>query len=138
MEPFRQTIAVGDGLSEVGRIQEELAALWERMALPADMEGTVSLALEEALSNVLRHSKAEGGSRGIEVVFQVEPDGFEFEISDSTTEYNPLARPDPDVTLPLEKRRPGGLGVYLVKQLADEVSYERREGKNRLRFLKRF
>jgi sigma-B regulation protein RsbU (phosphoserine phosphatase) len=59
-------------------------------------------------------------------------------VSDSAGEYNPLARADPDLTLPLEQRRPGGLGVFLVKQLADEVSYERREGRNHLRFLKRF
>jgi anti-sigma regulatory factor (Ser/Thr protein kinase) len=138
VEPYTQAIEVGDDLSEVGRVQEELSGLWERRGLPAEVEATVSLALEEVLSNVLRHGQGEKRSCEIRVTFQVDSAGFEFEVSDSAAEYNPLVRPDPDVSLPLEKRRPGGLGVFLVKRLADEISYSRSNGRNHLRFRKGF
>jgi anti-sigma regulatory factor (Ser/Thr protein kinase) len=133
-----QTIQVADDLSEVGRVQEELSGLWESRGLPADIEGTVSLALEEVLSNVLRHGRVEGRSAEIRVVFGVDEAGFEFEVSDSAPAYDPLARPDPDLSVPLEQRQRGGLGVFLVKKLADELEYARRGGRNVLRFRKLF
>jgi serine/threonine-protein kinase RsbW len=137
-EPFQQTIEVADELSEVGRVQEQLSDLWEARSLPPEAGTTVSLALEEVLSNVLRHAKTNGRSSEIRVTFRVDPHGCEFLVSDSAEAFDPLTHPDPDVTLPLEQRRPGGLGVFLVKKLADELSYERRNGRNCLRFVKKF
>ena len=93
---------------------------------------------EEALSNVLRHSVSVGRPKEIRVTFEARATGFSFEVSDGAMAYNPLARPGPDVARPLAERRPGGLGVFLVKRLAGEVTYEHRDGRNHLRFLKRF
>jgi anti-sigma regulatory factor (Ser/Thr protein kinase) len=136
--PYNQTIEVGDDLNEVSRVQEELSKLWECRELPPDIEMPVSLGLEEVLSNVLRHSVIDGRSREIRVTFQFDDRGFEFEVSDSASPYDPLSRPDPDLNIPLEERTPGGLGVYLAKQFADEIAYERRNGRNCLRFRKLF
>jgi len=137
-EAYSQTIEVGDDLSEVARVQEELSSLWATHLLPEETELVVSLALEEVLSNVLRHGRTDGESAEIQVTFTVDSGGFAFEVSDRAAPYNPLLRPDPDVDLPLEQRKAGGLGVFIVKRLADTVSYERRDGKNCLRFRKAF
>jgi serine/threonine-protein kinase RsbW len=137
-EPYTQIIHVGDELAEVVRVQEKLSELWGIHSLPEDVEPCVSLALEEVLSNVLRHSRLDGRSFEIRVVFVIHPDGFEFEVSDSAPPYNPLLRQDPDLTVPLDQRGRGGLGVFLVKQLADEVAYDRRDDRNWLRFRKSF
>lgn len=136
-EPFTITLEVGDDLSEVGRVQEELESLWASRRLPEEVDNPVSLALEEVLSNVLRHAATAGQSSEIRVTFTGSATGFAFEVSDSAAAYDPLARPDPDIALPLEQRRPGGLGVFLVKKLADEVTYRRMDGRNHLRFFKR-
>jgi anti-sigma regulatory factor (Ser/Thr protein kinase) len=137
-EPYFEKIHVGDELAEVERVQEVLCALWESRELPPELEHTVSLALEEVLSNVLRHGHAGCRSREITVTFRVDAAGFEFEVADGAAPFDPLARPDPDVTLPLERRKPGGLGVFLVKRLADELAYEFKDGRNHLRFRKQF
>ena len=50
--------------------------------------------------------------------------------------YNPLENKDPDVTLDIEKRKIGGLGIFLVKEMMDEVSYEYADGKNILKLKK--
>ncbi len=44
--------------------------------------------------------------------------------------YDPLEKPDPDITLPAEKRPIGGLGIFMVKKIADEISYDYADGKN--------
>ena len=52
------------------------------------------------------------------------------EIIDEGPPFDPLARPDPNTTLGLDEREPGGLGVFLIKQLVSEVSYRRQEDRN--------
>ena len=51
-------------------------------------------------------------------------------LSDSGTPYDPLKKPDPDLTLPLDKKPIGGLGIYMTKKSMDKVSYEYQDGKN--------
>jgi len=52
------------------------------------------------------------------------------EFKDEGIEYNPLEKPDPDVTLPPEERPIGGLGIYMVKNLSDEIYYKRENNNN--------
>ena len=59
------------------------------------------------------------------------------EIVDDGTPFNPLERESPDTTLPLEKRPVGGLGVMLVKNLVDEITYDCEGGRNRVLLGKR-
>lgn len=132
-----RTLEVHDELNEVSRVQEELRAICTERKLSEDLENVIALGLEEILTNVLRHGTAEGLSKAIRIRFQVDETGFGFEVSDACRPYNPLLRPDPNVNLPLEDRHPGGLGVFLVKKLADQLSYEWRDGRNHLWFLKR-
>lgn len=71
------------------------------------------------------------GSRereGREIMLYIEDDGVP---------YNPLERPDPDITLPAELRKEGGLGIYLVKKLMDHAEYGHSVGKNKLRLVKK-
>jgi anti-sigma regulatory factor (Ser/Thr protein kinase) len=51
-------------------------------------------------------------------------------VTDDGTPFDPFARDAPDTTLPVEERPIGGLGIHLVGQLMDEVSYQRRDGHN--------
>lgn len=137
-EPYRQTIEVKDDLAEAGRVQEELHAAWERLELPEEVENPVSVALEEVLTNVIRHGRRPGESKEIRVTFLADGDGFEFAVSDRAAAFDPTTRPDPDVAAPLGERRAGGMGILLVRRLADELQYEWRDGRNHLRFRKRF
>lgn len=92
----------------------------------------IQLAMDEMLSNICYYSGAKqltvgcAAEKGVVCVF-FEDDGIPF---------NPLERPDPDVTLPIEDRTQGGLGIYLVKQQMNRVNYEYVDGKNRLTIMK--
>ncbi|MDE6518721.1 MAG: ATP-binding protein, partial [Acetatifactor sp.] len=57
-------------------------------------------------------------------------------FADSGFEYNPLEKEDPDITLSAEEREIGGLGIFMVKQIMDEVTYRRTDGKNVLELAK--
>lgn len=131
-----QTHLIANNLAEVSRMNEVLSRLWNEQQLPPDLEMPAMLALEEVLSNVLRHGCRQTAGPDIRVRFTVDRDAFEFEVSDNCPAFDPLSRPDPNVSLPLDQRTPGGLGIFLVRQLGDDVTYEHRDGRNHLSFRK--
>ena len=89
----------------------------------------INIAVEEIFVNIAHYAYgSENGKAKIEIR---DVDGSaEITFTDSGTPYNPLARPDPDITLSAEERKIGGLGIYIVKKSMDNVNYEYRNGKN--------
>lgn len=87
------------------------------------------LALDEILSNIVRHGL--GARRAaIDLTFSLDGEDVVVEIVDRAAPFNPLLAPPPDTTSPLDERRPGGLGIALVRRLMDDTRYERRNGQN--------
>jgi anti-sigma regulatory factor (Ser/Thr protein kinase) len=101
----------------------------------------VEVALDEVLANVVRHGLEgrEGGSVEVELTVDtgVEPPLCRVLVADDGPEFDPLSAAEPDTSLGVEDRPVGGLGITLVRRLMDEVVYERRDGRNRLRFARR-
>lgn len=89
------------------------------------------LAVEELFVNIACYAYHPGtGPVTIERVVEEAPPAVCVTFRDRGVQYNPLARKDPDTTLPIEERPIGGLGIFLVKQNVDEVSYEYADGQN--------
>jgi anti-sigma regulatory factor (Ser/Thr protein kinase) len=135
MPAVTETHHVAPDLAEVERLNALLSQSWVERELPPEQEMPVTLALEEILSNVIRHNAAAGAAE-ISARFTFEPAAFELEVVDNGHPFNPLELPPLDPAAPLEDRRPGGMGVFILRQLADELRYEYRDGRNRLVFRK--
>ena len=96
----------------------------------------MQLAVEEVITNTIRHGYC--GSPGtITIHGKAGPDLLTVEITDHAPAFNPLCTPDPDITLSLEKRKTGGLGVYLIRRVTDTVEYRYEPGKNILTLTKK-
>lgn len=109
-----------------------------RMAEVAGVTGAqiarLELAVEEALVNVVSHAYAGRTPAGtVQCRAAIQPEGLRVEIVDEGPPFDPLVQPDPDTTLALEQRQPGGLGILLIKSLASEVAYRREGDRNVLR-----
>lgn len=99
------------------------AGEFARLGLDPGLLPTVDLALEELFTNMVKYSKTSraevrielsGIERGVEVTmtdYDVEP----FDVTKA---------PDVDITLPIDARRPGGLGLHLIRRLLDSIEYE--------------
>ncbi len=99
----------------------------------------VDVAVEELFINISSYSYTEsGGEAEISVTLLDDGMGVEITLIDSGVPYNPVLRPEPDLTLPAELRPIGGLGIYMAKQSMDEMSYDYRDGKNVLTIRKHF
>ncbi len=90
----------------------------------------LELAVEESFVNIAHYAyPPETGT--VTVTKELTDDGLLIVVlSDSGTPYDPLKKPDPDLTLPLDKKPIGGLGIYMTKKSMDKVSYEYQDGKN--------
>ena len=90
----------------------------------------LNLAIEEAVVNVMNYAYPKGTKGGILVTARLSDDTLTFVISDKGIPFNPTLQKPADTTLSAEERRIGGLGIHLVRQLMDTVSYERRDDMN--------
>lgn len=91
----------------------------------------VTVALEEVFVNVAHYAYPGGsGSVCLSIDFDEEHRAMTFCVTDEGIPFNPLAKPDPDVTLPAEQRQIGGLGIYMVKKSMDKVEYRYENGQN--------
>ena len=98
---------------------------------------SLNLALEEAVTNVILYAYPKGSDGRVDVEAIISKDKLKFIISDSGQEFDPTAAPEADITLGVEDRPIGGLGIYLVRKIMDSVSYERTDGKNVLSMTKK-
>lgn len=110
----------------------ELAGLDERAVYHCQM------AVDEALTNIIEHGyNFQGDDHQIEVVCATDAAAFTITLIDDSPAFNPLEHEAPDPDEPLDSREPGGWGIYFIRRLMDDVSYDRVGDKNHLLLVKR-
>ena len=131
-----RSITLTNDVQEVPRLNVFVDEVCEDMG--CDMETTMrmNLAIEEAVVNVIDYAYPSGTVGSVDINVTVYDNHMEFVISDSGTPFDPTKKEDVDISLPVEERRIGGLGIHLVKQLMDKISYERKDGRNVLTLIK--
>ena len=126
------TVSFKNQLAEIERLGEVLTTFAEQQAWPPKFLFETNIALEELLTNVILY--AYGDDREHDITLRLSDDAEELavELEDEGRAFNPLDNPDPDVTLQLEEREVGGLGIFLVRKFMTDLVYQRAEGKNRM------
>lgn len=101
--------------------------------IPQDegLQFKIRLCTEEAVENVVRYAY-QNGDGYLEVGTEIVDGSLVISLIDSGKPFNPLAKPDPDITLAAEDREIGGLGIFLCKQMMDAVAYSYENGCNKL------
>ena len=125
--------ATDDKLYEV---QDFVNAELEANDSPMATQMIIEVSLEELFVNISHYAYPEGNGWA-EVHVCVEDGVMELTLIDGGIPFDPLAKPDPDVTLLAEERQIGGLGIYMVKRAMDAMDYEYRDGQNCLTLVKK-
>lgn len=113
-------------------IIEDIDSFGQEHGWDPDLIFRVTLVVEEMVQNVLDHGYADCAG-DVKVLVQSRPNTVSIDIVDDASKFNPLEdAPEPDLTSVIEDRRIGGLGVYFMSKLMDEVTYEYESGQNKL------
>ena len=94
----------------------------------------INTALEEVFVNVSKYAYNDGGV--VEITLSKTNDKITFIFKDSGKKFNPLEKEDPNITASSEEREIGGLGIFMVKKIMDEVYYEYTDNQNVLTLVK--
>ncbi|MBQ7732918.1 MAG: ATP-binding protein [Synergistaceae bacterium] len=117
-------------------INEEL----EKADCPPKTQIQIDIAVEELYVNIAHYAYTPDVGNA-KIIFDVnedsEPRSVSITFIDRGVPYDPLKKPDPDITLPIDERKIGGLGIYMVKKSMDNITYEYKDGQNILTIEKR-
>ncbi len=116
-------------LTTMNRFIDDLAVQWD---LSDALAMTLNLVVEEAFTNIVQYAFDDDHPHEIELLVSKEDHTLRLLLQDDGIAYDPTGREDPDTGLSVEEREIGGLGVFLIKQMMDHVTYERVGDKNRL------
>ena len=110
----------------------------EKYECPMKVQTAVCVAIEEVFVNVARYAYKNGeGEVNLGIGFDEESRTITFRMVDRGVPFDPLKKPDPDITLSAEEREIGGLGIFITKKTMDSVEYAYENGENILTMTKK-
>jgi anti-sigma regulatory factor (Ser/Thr protein kinase) len=115
---------------EIPRLARAVDQFAGDCGLSEDDTATVNLLLDELVTNVIKYGFDDGLDHQIFVSVVLDGDNMTVRVEDDGKPFNPLDAPPPKLDLPIEERPIGGLGVHIVKTMADSLEYQRDAGRN--------
>lgn len=128
------TIALPAKLENLERLMESVSKCARTQGFDQKKVNKIELAIEEVLVNIFNYSYPEKPGE-VEINCKMENGRFIIEIIDSGIPFDMSSLSDPDVTADVDHRKIGGLGVFLIKKLKDEVRYRRENNQNILNLI---
>ncbi|MBP5689810.1 MAG: SpoIIE family protein phosphatase [Bacteroidales bacterium] len=132
---FRHLVLHND-IRQIPQLARFVETIADEKKLDQGLALSLNLALEEAVSNVIMYAYPGGADGLVDVDAVLGPGKIVFILTDSGRPFDPTYVPEANVDAPIEDRPIGGLGIHLVRQIMDEMHYERHDGKNILTMTK--
>ncbi len=123
-------LTVPNRLSENSCVKEHFDAFAEHYGIPQPVRLKMNVVFDELLTNIISYAYQDNKEHDIEIKVELSTDRLKVSMVDDGIPFNPLGVETPDTKLPLEERKIGGLGIHLVRNMIDKVSYRRRIDKN--------
>jgi len=117
-------------LAEIERINTEFKQFADERGLAAGVSQKVSIVFDDLLNNIISYGFSDDEEHEIEIDVAYSPDKLVITITDDGIPFNPFDQVGPDISLSIEERDIGGLGVLLIKELMDEYQYQRHSNSN--------
>ena len=129
---MRKEKIIKNQVDELERVNQFVEEIGEELGLDMELQMNLNLVMEEMVSNVIFYAYPEGKTAEIELLAESDGKELTFVLSDKGKEFDPTAKADADPDVNPAERDIGGMGIYIVKNIMNEVSYQRLEGKNLL------
>lgn len=124
-------------IRQIPQLADFVETIAQESNLDQALAMTLNLALEEAVTNVIMYAYPKGSQGLVDLEAIVRKDSLVFILSDSGKPFDPTAAPSADISLNVEERPIGGLGIYMVMNIMDKVVYRRENDRNILTMTKK-
>ena len=132
-------LVVPNDTQYLATVREEVTKVVSQSAFAGRDQKLLILAVDEAITNIMEHAYDNDleGELDVELILEADATRFEVIIRDSGKEFDPTAVDIPDITAHISKGQKHGLGIFLIRQIMDEVNYNFVQGeKNQLQMVK--
>jgi serine/threonine-protein kinase RsbW len=130
---MRKELRLKNEVGELERVNQFVEEIGEELGLDMELQMNLNLVMEEMVSNVIFYAyPQEQKAEEIELVAESDGKELTFVLSDRGKEFDPTLKEDADPNVNPIDREIGGMGIYIVKNIMNEVTYQRLEGKNLL------
>lgn len=129
---IERVIRLKNDVDEVSYLAEFVEDLCSVLNLSAETTMNINLALEEAVANVIMYAYPSDEEHEILLKVTSSPNQLVFLLTDNGVSFDPTQVEDVNTMLSIEERPVGGLGIFLIRSIMNEVSYQRLDGQNLL------
>ena len=129
---MRKELIIKNQMQELERVSAFVEGIVEELKLGQDMLCELQLVMEEMVVNVISYAYPEGTVADITLIAESDGTELTFVISDTGKEFDPTQQEDADMSINPAEREIGGMGIFIVKNIMNEVTYQRLEGHNLL------
>ena len=131
------TVSFKNQLVEIERLGQVVTEFAQRQHWSSQVLFEVNVSLEEILTNVISYAYEDDQEHAIILRLSFANGEMTAQVEDDGRPFNPLEVAEPDIDQPIEERKVGGLGIYLVRKFMTDLAYQRHEGKNLLTLKKK-
>jgi serine/threonine-protein kinase RsbW len=124
------SLHLANDFTALGPASDEVREFLCNCSAPDAATFFADLVIEELVTNTIKYGYDDAVSHAIHVDLEFDRGRLCIAVRDSGHPFDPLAQAPPDFSIPADERPIGGLGIHLVRQMSDEVRYERRENEN--------
>ena len=133
---MRKELRIKNEVSELEKVALFVEEIGEELGLNMELQMNLNLVMEEMVSNVIFYAYPEGEEAEIELLAKSDGKELTFVLSDQGKEFDPTAKEDADPDVNPADREIGGMGIFIVKNIMNKVTYQRLEGRNLLTMTK--
>lgn len=129
---MEKEIKISNDLNEIAVLATFIDELGEELSLSAETTMNINLALEEAVANIIMYAYPTEEKHDILLRVTSTDKQLIFLLTDKGASFDPTQVDDVDISLSIEERPVGGLGIFLIRSIMNEISYQRIDNENRL------
>ncbi|MCB2205995.1 ATP-binding protein [bacterium] len=133
----RIALTIRNNLPSIEEVKSAVADFAAAHGIPVALRDNLRVVLDELINNIIRHAYTDSDEHQIDVEVALRNRQLTATLRDDGIPFDPFTYQVPDTDLPLEQREVGGLGIHLVRQMMDAVSYTRSDSRNIVTVLKK-
>lgn len=133
---MRKEIRIKNQISELEHVAKFIEEIGEELGLSMELQMNLNLVMEEMVSNVIFYAYPQEADAEIELLAKSDGKELTFVLTDQGREFDPTAKENADPNVNPAEREIGGMGIFIVKNIMNQVTYQRLDGKNLLTMTK--